>query len=177
MEKLSENAFYRKKLRRAVEARDADKNGLITRADFEKTIQRHRDLGVPEEHLKIVRAMFSKLCDTLGLTDDSISLTYEEFEEIHMSKSEEVKDKGVAVFRELFRSVDIDEDGEISYEEWVHHYKALNIDVAHARASFDVMDTNSDGKISMEEFIAYHTEYYHTAEDKLNSSILFGPMQ
>ena len=55
--------------------------------------------------------------------------------------------------------------------------KALNIDKAHARASFDAMDTNGDGKISKEEFVAYHVEFYYTAEDKLKSSILYGPLK
>ena len=177
MENLSENKFYRKKLRRAIETRDSDNNGVITCADFEKTVQRHKDLGVSEIYLKKVKESFDKLCDVFGLTDDSKSLTYEEFEDIFIHRIIEVSNKALTLFCELFHIVDMDEDGEISYEEWVHHYEALNIDIAHARASFNAMDTNGNGKISKEEFVAYHKEYFCTAEDKLKSSILYGPLQ
>ena len=176
MEKLSENEFYRKKLRLAVKARDTDKDGKITLKDFQLIVQRHKEQGVPEKHLKALRNACNKFCNTVGLTDDSISLTYEDFKEIYIQKIAEVKDKGGAIFRESFNIVDKNENGEISFEEWVIHNKALNINEVFARAPFEAMDTNSDGKVSMEEFVAYHTEYFHTAEDKLNSSILHGPL-
>ena len=168
--------FYKKKLRRAFETRDVDKNGVITCADFDRIVQCHKELGVPEKHLKKMKAAFNNLCYAIGLTDDSKSLTYEEFEDIYVHRVTEFKDIGLALYHELFNALDIDEDGEISYEEWVHHNKALNIEEAYARASFDAMDINGDGKISKEEFVAYHKEYFTTAEDKLKSSILHGPL-
>ena len=177
MEKLSENPFYRKKIRNAVIARDTDKSGNITRADFELTVQRHKEFGAPEEKLKLLRDTCKAFYDTVGLTDDSKSFTYEEFEDIHIKKIAEVKDQGAAVFHVIFSIIDTSGDGVISYKEWETHYKALNIDKAHARASFDAMDTNGNGKISKEEFVAYHVEFYYTAEDKLKSSILYGPLK
>ena len=171
--KLYENEFYRKKLRRAVEVRDADKNGLITRLDFELVVQRHKDLGAPEEHIKRITVEVNKFCNSVGLTDNSVSMTYEEFGDIYVHKM----DKGEILFLEIFHTVDINGDGEISYEEWVHYYKIIGINTAHARASFDAMNTEGNGKVSVEEFVAYHKEYYQSAEDKLNSSILYGPLQ
>ena len=43
-------------------------------------------------------------------------------------------------------------------------------------ASFRAMDRNHDTLLSREEFKAYHVEYFFTSEDKLNSSILYGPL-
>ena len=177
MEDLLKNEFYKKKFRHAVEVLDTNRDGTISRADFLKTLQCHKDLGATEEHLKKVKAIFDKFFVTLGLTDDSIKLKYEEFEEIHMRNNSKMKEHDIAAFRELFCLVDIDGDGKISYEEWVRHYKTMFIDVAFARDSFDAMDTNHDGMISMEEFVDYHIEYYYSAEDKLKSSLLYGPMQ
>ena len=55
--------------------------------------------------------------------------------------------------------------------------KCLGIDPAHARASFDALDTNNDGVISEEEFRAYHWEFFCTTENKLNSEIMYGPLE
>ncbi len=52
----------------------------------------------------------------------------------------------------------------------------LGIDTVHARASFDAMDANGDSIVSKEEFTAYLKEFYLTAEDKLKSSLLLGPL-
>ena len=56
------------------------------------------------------------------------------------------------------------------------HYKALGADVAYARASFDAMDMDGNGVVSKEEFTAYNIEFFYSTEDKLNSSIMYGPL-
>ena len=81
------------------------------------------------------------------------------------------------VFEAGFRHLDMNGDGVISFEEWTAHYKCMGIDPAHARASFDAIDQNSDGKISMEEFVNFQYEFYFTAENKLGSAILYGPLE
>ena len=53
----------------------------------------------------------------------------------------------------------------------------VSIPVEHAKASFEAMDANHYGKISMQEFIDYHTEFFFSSEDKLNSSVLYGPVK
>ena len=110
MEKLSENPFYRKKIRNVVIARDTDKSGTITRVDFELSVQRYKELGAPEEKIISFRVACEKYFDTVGLTDDSVSFTYEEYEEILINKTAEAKDRGAAVFYEIFSIIDTKED-------------------------------------------------------------------
>ena len=41
-----ENAFWNKKMRRALEVTDVDKDGLISRRDFELIVERQKEFGV-----------------------------------------------------------------------------------------------------------------------------------
>ena len=110
----------------------------------------------------------------LGLSDESARLSYDEFKEkaIDMAKSGILEQ----MFTAMFYNLDLNGDGVVSFEEWTAHYICLGIDPAHARASFDAMDQNSDGKISTEDFVSFHYEYLFTAENKLGSAILYGPL-
>lgn len=42
---LTNNDFWNKKFRHAVSVRDVDKDGFITRSDFQIVVQRYRDMG------------------------------------------------------------------------------------------------------------------------------------
>ena len=173
---LMKDPFFARKFKREAEIRDIDKDGFIIRADFTVIAQRHAEMGTPEHKVKELREMMNRTADSMGLTDDNIKLTYEEF---GMSWENEIKEMGEdkAQFAELFHAVDLNNDGAISYEEWARHYQAMGIDTKHARASFDAMDTNGDKEVSKQEFIDYHYEYYYTNKDELKSSLLNGPLE
>ena len=76
----------------------------------------------------------------------------------------------------MFNCLDINGDGVVSMNEWELHYKCMRFDPKHAKASFEAMDTNGDGVVSLEEFTAYHVEFFSTTDNKLNSAILYGPL-
>ena len=132
-------------------------------------------MGTPEEKVKQLREVFNEICESIGLTDDAIKKTYDE---CNAGWIERTKEMGVTTiqFEVLFDAIDLNNDGEISPEEWVKHNKALGINPVYAEASFKPMDTDGDGKVSKKEFVDYQVEFYYTAEDKLNSSILYGPL-
>lgn len=109
------------------------------------------------------------------MTDDSVKLTFEE--SIENFKASNANPVGIAgLFSSHFEIIDSNRDGEISFKEWTDYYTALGVDTKYARASFDAMDTNGDGVVSREEFIEFNKEFYLTAEDKLHSSIMYGPL-
>ena len=61
-----------------------DKDGVITRKDFELVVQRYKDLGgVSGEELQRTQECLMKICDSVGLTDDTKQFTYEEFKTRH----------------------------------------------------------------------------------------------
>ncbi len=171
-EDLTKNEFWRRKYHTFMTIRDTNKDGMISKADYTLIIQRYKDMGVSEKHLQKLEKNFYEMLKAGGIEDDTTALTYEEYS---ANFRKNAKDYAKNIVNQ-FEVIDSDENGEISFEEWLQHYKAHGIDTVHARPSFDAMDTNGDGVVSKEEFIAYSTEYFYTAEDKLKSSLLYGPL-
>ena len=176
---FQEGMLWKKRLHRFMEIRDVNKDGLMQRADFKLVIQRYRDMGASEEHITKICCFFEKTYDLMGIVDDSVTLTYDEFARRFAKQIGLIfrKNMGDQLFLSMFKVVDADSDGKITFEEWFDYYRALGIDTDHARASFDAMDTNGDGIVSVKEFTVYHKEFFFTTEDTLNSSILFGPLK
>ena len=175
--KLRESEFWNKKIERAVRVQDTDKSGDISRADMFLVVERYKKLGTSTpKHLEILSMTLTDTLNRLNLSDESVRLSYDEFKEKLIEDLAKCG-KYEPVYEALFHNLDMNGDGVISFEEWTAHYSCVGIDPAHARASFDAMDQNSDGKISMEEFVNFHYEYYFTAENKLGSAILYGPLE
>lgn len=172
---LVKSEFWQKKIFKVDKIRDINNDGFLSRADFMIFVEHYKELGSSKEHLKKLIKNVDLLCMTLGLIDDSVELTHEEII-ANFANSEVSVDDLSNMFLAWFEIIDIDGNGEISYQEWVDYYKACRIDTKHARASFDAMDTNHDGTVSKEEFYAYNKEFYYSTEDKLHSSIMCGPL-
>ena len=171
-----ESLFWNKKLDRAILVTDVDKDGLITRKDFKLLSQRYQQLGsLTAEQQQRIHACLTKLCDLVGLTDDTKQFTYEEFKRRHANVPD-ISQVLATNFRIAFDALDIDGDGVVSIKDWELHYKCMGIDPKHAKASFEAMDTNGDGVVSLEEFTAYHVEFFSSTDNKLNSAILYGPL-
>lgn len=175
LEEIASNEFFLKKLQKEARVRDTNKDGFISKEDYDVVVQRYKEMGVSEAHLEKLRKNHDMLCTVMGITDDSIKLSYDQCI-ANFTKSSAQLEEVIKIFDTHFDIIDTNEDGKISFKEWTEHYKALDIDVKHARASFDAMDTNGDGIVSRDEFRAYHKEYYTTADDNLKSSLLHGPL-
>ena len=174
-EELIKNDFWQKKNAAAFKVRDVNNDGVLSRADYMIIYQRYKEMGVAKEALKKIEEYFENLCKSLGLKDESVKLTSEDIRDI-FKKSDVTIEQYAKGFEVVFDAFDIDGNGVITYDEWEKHYKAAGINTAYARASFDAMDVNHSGRVSKKEFCAYNIEYYYSAEDKLNSSILYGPL-
>ena len=173
---LSKSEFWKKKIRKAVVSSDTNKDGHISREDFQIVLERYKKVeSSKEEHLEKLSKRIFRLCDITGMKDATVKLSYEEFEQrwlANIVKYPEHND----LFRSMFDNLDINGDGVISFSEWETHYVAMGISPEHARPSFDAMDANSDGKVTLDEFVNYHHEFFYTSENKLNSAILYGPL-
>ena len=175
IDELIKNEFWKRKIYTVMKVRDADKDGLISKADYELLYQGYKDMGASAEDLKRLEKVHVLVWKSIGV-DDNIEQTYEQAVANHAKILAKVKDNISEVFAAQFEVIDTDRNGEISFQEWVEIYKVIGIDSEHARASFSAMDTNGDGVVSKEEYEAYAKEFFFTAEDKLHSSIMYGPL-
>ncbi len=176
LDSLRQSDFWKKKFHTAVTSTDVDKDGYISRADFDLIVKRYKEAGSTPEHIKKLQDSFEKLYEIWGMTEEGKRLTLDEFEEMFQEKLEKSYAYTDELYSGWFEQVDMNGDGKITIDEWELHNKALNITAENAKKSFDAMDANKDGIISVQEFIDYHTEFFFSTEDKLNSSILYGPI-
>ena len=175
--KLRESKFWNRKIDRFVRVQDVDNSGDISRADFDLITKRYKQMCIsyPEKAERYSKHK-SDYMDRLHLTDESAKLSYAEFKE---SIVEDLAKGGKPelFLQVVFSTLDLNDDGVISFEEWKTYYYCMGIDQAHAQASFDAMDANSDGEVSKDEFVNFLYEYFFTTENKLGSAILYGPLE
>ena len=172
---LKKSDFWKKKIRRAVVARDTNKSGSITRSDFEMLIEHYKkNARGTTEKIETMSKTILTFCDKVGLVDHSKMLSYDEFEEYLLAFL--CQNAFLERFRNLFRCLDANGDNCIDLTEWKLHNASMGIPPEHAENSFNAMDTDEDGKVTEDEFVSYHAEYFHTTENKLNSAILYGPL-
>ena len=93
---LVQNDFYKKKMRRAVEVRDGNRDGYITQTDFDIMVERCKNLdSSTPKHLERLTQHMKETCDFFGLVDDSVKYTYSEFLEKWFDILKEWFPKGV----------------------------------------------------------------------------------
>ena len=79
---LKKSEFWKKRFRRAVEVRDIDKNGSISRSDFEMLVEHYKkNAGATTDKIDTMSKIISTFCDKVGLVDHNVVLSYEEFEQ------------------------------------------------------------------------------------------------
>ncbi len=173
--KLLASKFWNQKLDRAVRVRDTDGNGVITLNDFELILKRYSEhSGASKEKLESSRRLMMGYCTALGLTDKSKRLSYDQLKKNAAKAAENPKKH--EFYSSMFDMLDANDNDIIELSEWECHYKCLGIDPTLAKASLEAMDLNKDGTVTRDEFVAYHCEFFFSAENKLNSGIMFGPL-
>ena len=169
--------FHKKKLRNYARTRDLNKDGFVTRRDYEQIVERFKELSAPPEHIMATVRYLETLCSALGLTDNSKSLTYDQFADVYVANLGVIAKETIAYMKSCFDAADANKNGVITIDEWEVIMKGLGFDTAHAKVTFDAMDIDKDGVITAGEFTEYHYEFFCSNQDTLNSSILMGPLQ
>ena len=161
---LANNEFWVKKMIARFHALDLNKDGVLSKADFdiftERIIQIRKLSEAQAErtwklHNEIV-SVFGGENLKLTLTEASnhkrssqqvLSELYIQFQSFitYCVCLRHLGDYPSMVANKFFDVIDTDDDGIISYTEWAVYFECIGIDVKHARPCFDALDTNKDG--------------------------------
>ena len=75
----------------------------------------------------------------------------------------------------MFCSIDANEDGTISLQEFVLFFKCISVKEEHARAIFANLDVDGDRQMSKAEFVDAFHDFLFSEEDTPCKE-LFGPL-
>jgi len=159
MSEKYDGSFWVEKLRRIYNMKDQNGDGLILQEDFEEWGERaSKNIGAElseEARLGWIN------CYNLWFGEHK---TFEAWKETILTMGEgpieDIVAYGYTINEPIFKTVDIDEDGTISWNEYKAFIMPLGATEAEAKVGFDMIDTNSDGVLSYEEFNHAMVMYY-----------------
>ena len=195
---LTKNEFWVKKMTVRFHAMDLNKDGVLTKADFDIFTERNTKIGkLNDAQAERNWKLHAEIMSDFGIGSE---LTLAEFIEALvtyatgiMSKLQlvssasciymlmslhdiHVGDHPSIVANKLFDTIDTDGDGVISYSEWAVYFEIIGIDVKHARSCFDALDANKDGEISRSEFVDANVNFFRSTDENHPSRFAYGPI-
>ena len=175
IENLKKSEFFEKKLRRVFDTLDSNNNNYISKADYEIVLKRFQDQGISEKRLEILKMIYIKGAEAMGVESNS-KITFDQFKEITFKRmaSPDSDEKFKKMVAGIYSFIDSSNSGGISLEEWKSYKSAMGVSPADAEASFNAI--NGGNSVTQEKLYNYLFEFYKTDEDKLHSSILYGPL-
>lgn len=158
---------------------DFDKDGAITRKDFESMASRFaKESSMAPDHAKILMDSLTGVWDQF-LKDVAGGEGINEAAFITSMKGKVKESNAAQVVKGplplFFRAVDTNEDNMISRDEYGIFFKMLGLDDKMAPASFDSVDTNNDGLLSMDEFVEAGIDFFINDADSVNK-VFWGPL-
>ena len=140
---------------------DVDKNGVVDTQDvamIARNLASYRNQGSDEEnhYFKVIKA--SSLVDEKGATEEEFIERAKQFVSQPDAK-EHVKELVDAIFKVM----DANKDGVVSYEEFLQFHKAFNIDQETIDMVFKDTDTNGDGVIDQTENYESFVNFFFSA--------------
>eukprot|EP00731_Ephydatia_muelleri_P032648 Em0024g192a len=160
------NSAWVKKMTARFHALDLNKDGVLTKADFDIFTERTIQIGkLSEAQAERNWKLHNEIVSVFG--GENLKLTLADF--IQAQAKYSTGDYPSMVANKFFDVIDTDGDGIISYTEWTVYFECIGVDVKHARPCFDALDTNKDGKLSRSEFVDA-TINFHRCTDESHPS-------
>jgi len=170
--------FWTQKMRTYFERIDFDKDGAITRADFEGMAERFAatlgadKAGSLKDNLtKVWDQFLAPISGGAGMKKDAFITGMKKLKDDPASKA--TLEGPLPLF---FHAVDADGDGMISEGEFAGFFKLIGLDANMAPGSFQAIDTNNDGLLSMEEFVTAGSEFFLSEDPSKPTKLFWGPL-
>lgn len=173
--------FWEHKMKTYFTRIDFDKDGAITKNDFEAMADRFiksekLDASRGQELRKKLLTVWEKYLK--GVVSDGKPLTQTSFVEAlrKQLKEHHLKETMSGPLPLFFSAVDANGDGLIQEDEYALFFEILGLDPKLAHASFTAIDTNHDGNISLDEFVTAGTDFFVSEDENSPSKFFWGPL-
>jgi len=160
---------------------DFDKDGTITRKDFEGMAERFAESEKlskersAELKTKLVQVWEKYLKDghegATGLNQDQFISTLKK-----QVADPSLRQTLAGPLPLFFHAVDANQDGQIQAEEYALFFKILGLDPKLAEVSFKAIDTNHDGNLSLDEFVTAGVDFFTSENEACPSKVFWGPL-
>ena len=191
---LANNEFWVKKMTARFHALDLNKDGVLSKADFDIFTERIIQIGkLSEAQAERTWKLHNEIVSVFG--GENLKLTLTEAIESQTKFStgtvgviqfpsfitycvclRHLGDYPSMVANKFFDVIDTDDDGIISYNEWAVYFECIGIDVKHARPCFDALNTNIDGELNRSEFVDATINFHRCTDESHPSRFVYGPI-
>ena len=179
-----QEAYHLRKMRSYMTRMDINKDGFLSREDYELMAKQLAEYGgLTEKQADSAFSGFMEVADSFNLVP-GFKLPLQEAIQ-RSSKSllslppEQRKDKvHDGVLGKMFDIIDTSKEGYLSLDEIKAFYKVIAPEMAEAEVLhvFEAVDTGKDGKINREEFITGAEDFLFGVKETELSKIFFGPL-
>lgn len=177
--------LQKKKLTHYFSVLDFDGNGLLEKQDFTSIGENLAILWGfrygSEEYKKVLsqwESSWSDFREFMGRDEDS-KATLEEWlhfaDENIVNGSDELYEKHVnKVAREVIGYFDVNNDGNLSLDEYIDLFMAYRIEIRYSAKAFTKLDRNHDDYISGEELLTALRQFFRSNDENVPGNWLFG---
>lgn len=176
--------FQRRKLTRAFNNYDANRDGYVERGDYEKTAQGIADyLELPigsaerEKHTIEFMAGWRQLQQAADHDNDN-RVTLEEFLAVNdyvLAHREIFETLIMSTAQNLMNWQDKDKDGRVSWAEFLGNVTIFGQTPAEAEEAFRHLDRDQDGYLNTEEWLRNTEEFFMSDDPNAPGNWLLGP--
>ena len=175
-----QRAFHLRKMKTRMTRLDINKDGYISREDYELMSKRMAERsGMTKEQAEQTHKEMMKVADVFGLKPGvKVAIQEAARKASDAILSQAMEDMFHTVHDLLFDIIDTNKDGHISMKELGDYFYTIAPDLTEAEVvhSFNTIDTNKNGEISREEFKAAAYDFLHGVEETELSRVFFGKL-
>ncbi|MFD3682030.1 EF-hand domain-containing protein [Streptomyces sp. NPDC058613] len=177
------DSLTRGKLRRRFELFDENKDGLVSKADYDRLADRlavAADSGPDSELARKLRREYDqgwqRMCEELGC-EAGASMNEEDFVATwHAVQQRYGFTTSIQpIVDTVITSMDRDGNGAVDVGEFTRWIGAYGVDPASARAAFDRLDRNGDERIGRAELTRAFKEYFLGTDENAPGNWIYGP--
>ena len=178
-----QKAYHLRKMKTRAARLDINKDGFISREDYEIMSKRLSEYSnLTEEQAKKIHDSLLAVADSQKIIGDTKYSV-----EVYATKGsqgilQQPRERSLAFLHNshnaLFDGIDANGDGHISVEEFKVYLKVVAPDMTEdeAKHAFDVIDANKNGEISREEFLAGAEDFFFGIEETELAAAFMGKL-